>query len=423
MHLKFAPRFVTAGRFSVAHLSAKQARPAMFLGVVWSALALILAAPATGRDIVLTKSKEVLEAFRANCPQTVECSPDGGLVLLRRKDLEAGGDGEELLIKSVGGEEVRFQRKSKAAHLRIKWRPDGKAISYFRQDLGTNRRRLYIWDLATGVEEEVGVPETYAQRQVRWSPDGRKLAYTSSSDGIYVFDFDTKKGTWIAGNFTDFDWDPQSKRIAAIFSKPENKLQVASLSGETRSKELPGQLKLRDLSWQNGVRILLRAYDPGTKKAKILTIEPSLEGVQELLSSDQAIGNVAWTWKGGIAFGVIQGVEKHIHTLNTPGLPPVINTPGVTDVQSISAGRETVYASRISPEAYDIVTLNAAGASRVAGSFAQADATLIHQSVAIKSGPNREIYAWASSFSDKEEAAIATVILVSGGTTVDLGFT
>jgi Tol biopolymer transport system component len=252
----------------------------------------------------------ILEEFRANTPSMGECSPDGKLLLLKKKIVNhsSSRDAEELTVESIAQGAVMFRRESQTSPLRLRWRPDGKAISYFRHQIGSNDRKLFVWDLASNLEKEIPIPQSSSQKQVRWSPDSRKLAYISSGGILCVVDLASKKTTSFPGPFQHFDWDSASRHIAVLFADQVNKVQIFSLSGEAVARHFDPKLVFRELAWQNGNRILLRAHDSETDHAKLITTDAELRSFEELLTVDTPISTVAWTWENGITFCANRGV-------------------------------------------------------------------------------------------------------------------
>lgn len=129
-----------------------------------------------------------------------------------------GAEREGLTItEAVTGKVLQSMRAAEPV-LRGSWRPDSEAISYFLQETGTNRRRLFVWELKTDQHRKITIPLSYAQAFVKWSPDGKRIAFTNDRGGLVIVDP-------VAGSFLtyrpgskirSFDWDSESRRIAAV---------------------------------------------------------------------------------------------------------------------------------------------------------------------------------------------------------------
>lgn len=102
--------------------------------------------------------------------------------------------------------------------------PDGRSIIGHRYQSESDTERLVIFDLKSGDQQTLDVPE-FADRSthlssVRWSPDGKRIAFTynhpkqpiTSKGGyiLYVCDADGKSGRevyrWGQGWLSKFDW-------------------------------------------------------------------------------------------------------------------------------------------------------------------------------------------------------------------------
>lgn len=120
-----------------------------------------------------------------------------------------------------------------AASMQPRWSPDGKTLAYVSKENGL--KKLYLLDNSTHqstlLTQGLKDVQTYS-----WSHDGQKIAFVMedekcSNTRLYVYDFSKKTCTPITpadysvkglGDFgttnTEFDWSPDSKKIAFAYT-------------------------------------------------------------------------------------------------------------------------------------------------------------------------------------------------------------
>jgi len=107
------------------------------------------------------------------------------------------------------------------------WSPDGKYIAYISDATGEDELYYVVQDGSSPAVKLTSNSDTY-KYQPQWSPDSKKLLWGDKMLRLQYIDIDSKKVTQvdksIDGEFTDFNWSPDSKWIA--YSRPDKTAQT-----------------------------------------------------------------------------------------------------------------------------------------------------------------------------------------------------
>lgn len=276
--------------------------------------------PSTASDRAparLYYDRTILEEFQASSPWLIRASPDGTSYLTRVERV-ASQERHGLAVIGAGGKAVRYSMWARSQPVRILWRPDGKAVSYFLQEEGTNVRHLHLWDLASGRDVEIPIPLSYAQAFLRWSPDSARLAFTSDPGGVVVVEPATGGRPVWQEKIRAFDWSSDSQRIVMVPDKGKgveasDLIIVDVATAEVIATINTGQdCDIRAVAWQGSERILFTAAEQHSWPTRLYAINP--QGGQKLLlqSSEIAIEEPSWlpdnkgyAWQQGLADGLV----------------------------------------------------------------------------------------------------------------------
>ncbi len=257
----------------------------------------------------------VLEQFRSNLSTLIGASPDGTRIVARAKYSD-GTEREGLIVRAAGlpaqqqagSQSIIRSMRTADSVLRVNWRPDGRAISYFLQAAGTNVRRLFVWELDADRHREIPIPVSHFQALIRWSPDGSHLAFTSDPGGFYMVDLLRGAVAVYEQRVRAFDWSSDSRRIAVISGEEREPWSVDMLDPATgavvESIAPRAEGTLRQVAWQGSARLLLttRADDPqaGDPAAtfRLMSLEPETQREEILYSAPTDIENPMWVAGG-----------------------------------------------------------------------------------------------------------------------------
>ncbi len=230
------------------------------------------------------ESAEILAEYRSYAPRIVSASP-GCTRILQWTKHDHGAEREGLIVTNAESGAVLAEMRSANPILRVLWRPDGRAISYFRQEAGTPGRRLFLWELESNVHRELPIPLSYAQQLVRWSPQGRYLAFTNDRGGLVAVDPSTSRSVTIRGEarISAFDWDTEGRRLALAVRSDDETSTVAIADAETgtvlREHPLRRDGELVALAWDGATRVLSMVAPP----------RPSRDDADEVPSSTSVL--------------------------------------------------------------------------------------------------------------------------------------
>jgi len=261
------------------------------------------------RDALTTpcENAAVLEMFRSHLSALISSSPDGTRFVARAKYSE-GIEREGLIIRDVTSQNIVHSMRSADSVLRVNWRPDGRAISYFLQAVGTNIRRLYVWDLDRDRHQEISIPVSHYQEIIRWSPDGSRIAFTSEPGGLIMVDVIHGAVTTWEQKVRAFDWSSDSRRIAIISGEEPHPAGVDVIDPATGSLSeriaTSAKSTAQQVAWQGSAKLLVttrdgdpQAGDPATT-FRLMTIEPRTHREDILFSATTDIANPMWVAGG-----------------------------------------------------------------------------------------------------------------------------
>ena len=211
---------------------------------------------------------------------------------------------EGLVVRDVKTGKVVNVMRSVDPIRRICWRPDGRAISYFRQEPGSNRRRLFVWELDRDEQRELRIPTSFAQATVRWSPDGKRIAFTSDRGILTIVNSIDGTVSTYGEKVRAFDWSSDSSRIAAIQDAqpfPRVVLLLNAADGgiaETVTTSVSGELK--EVAWQRSANLLVVSSDDpkteahGESRYALNSIDRRTQCCEVLFSGLLGVRNPLW---------------------------------------------------------------------------------------------------------------------------------
>jgi hypothetical protein len=372
-----------------------------------------------------TTDDDVLYSLRSFYPGIVDVSPDGSLLLFRTKDTSANG--EILVIKRKDDNSVLSEMSFEGPVLRIRWRPDGKQISYFLQQKGTNLRHLYVWDLESGKHRELKIPPSYAQAEVRWSPKGDKLAFISSPSGLVIIEPLTGKIVVLEKAIQAFDWRNDGNQIVLIEKEKSDSVIIIDAKTGERTNELvvKDRMQLREAVWQNSEDILVRGFNSTLRKAALVVIRPDKDEQNIILYTGDEISEIAWLDKGTkVAWGRREGSDRSVTFADRASMTTdVFKFPGSLTIHRIDDLSKSVYAWQVSPAVYQMIRFSPGDHSSlsIVSSHRGTDREGIRHSPIILDGKNgRKFSIWLSEVSKKPEQKRAGVVFVYGGNNINI---
>src|SRR5690349_10824091 len=239
--------------------------------------------------------------------------------------------------------------------------PEGKRVVYEVQKTNWEEnafeRNLWIGETASG-ETHALTTAKKSSTNPAWSPDGKWIAFLSDRPGqiagtaegkkqLYVISADggeAQQVTKVENDVSDFEWAPDSKRIACAMSDPESKamkdrkekygeysvvhsdyqmthLWVAEFSNGSATAAEPKRLtegdkfSVGDFSWSpDGTRIAFSAQkDPDLisgETADLYVINMNDKAVKKIVSTPGPDGNPHWSPDGKrVAFDTAAGAR------------------------------------------------------------------------------------------------------------------
>jgi dipeptidyl aminopeptidase/acylaminoacyl peptidase len=166
--------------------------------------------------------------------------------------------------------------------------PDGAWVAYTvsMPDTVEDQNDSDIWMASWDGLRNVRLTTSKASEHApRWSPDGRYLTFLSSRDDAREVDqvwlLDRTGGeadrlTDLPGGVSDYDWSPDSKRLALIVSDPDPDSAASSPDTTLRTTPRPivlnrFQFKEDETEYLDSRRDHLYLFDVANRKAEILT--------------------------------------------------------------------------------------------------------------------------------------------------------
>jgi len=184
--------------------------------------------------------------------------------------LENGG--ESLEVRENQSNRVLHETFSARDCVRVAVDPSFKELSFFTEDPGTHRRRLFIWQFSQPSPAEALIPESYSHPLIKWSRDGRYLAFSSDNSGFTIIDTHRSNRLVVAIHrpIRSFDWSPESDRIAFVDKrgKERSSLSIMTLStGDIRPIDVQYSGVFQDIAWGNARNILVSTHEKVSKAA------------------------------------------------------------------------------------------------------------------------------------------------------------
>src|ERR1051325_4082218 len=216
--------------------------------------------------------------------------------------------------------------------------PDGKRVVYEVQrtnwEENAFERNLWIGEIASG-ETHALTTAKKSSTNPAWSPDGRWIAFLSDRPGqiagtgegkkqLYVISTDggeAQQLTKVENDVSDFEWAPDSKRIAFSMSDPESKAMKDRKEKYGDYAVVHGDYQMTHL-WA----IDFSSENAGPAEAKRLT-----EG------DKFSVGDFSWSPDGAhIAFSAqkdpdlisIDSADLYVVNVNDKALKRIVSTPG-----------------------------------------------------------------------------------------------
>ena len=179
----------------------------------------------TGRNEMKDASKNIT---------SYDISPDG-------KRLVFSGRGDVYTVPAKSGITRNLTQTSGVHDRNATWSPDGKYIAYISDATGEDEIYMIAQDGSSKTVKLTDKSDTYKYQPI-WSPDSKKLLWADKMLRLQYVDVESKKVTQVDksddGEFTDFDWSPDSKWIA--YARPDKTTETKiNLFDVTSSKKYP----------------------------------------------------------------------------------------------------------------------------------------------------------------------------------------
>lgn len=167
--------------------------------------------------------------------------------------------------------------------------PDGQWVAYSvaSSDLAKDRRVSHLWMTSWDGKQTLQLTHSpEGESSPQWSPDGRLLAFLSargSKDGptqLWLLDRrggEAQVATSFPGDVVDYDWSPDSKRIALIVADEDPDQAATQDADDDEEKTLPPLVidrfyfKEDETGYLGAQRQHLYVFDVATRKSELLT--------------------------------------------------------------------------------------------------------------------------------------------------------
>lgn len=159
-------------------------------------------------------------------------------------------DGHRLVIRGIdGGARVIARTGPNAAMLRVSWSPDGRWITYYREDMGGDNgvgccslNLRLIHPNGSGDHSVVVMHEPHdTPSAALWAPGGHRFAFTSEArdardPSIALVDPDSGKVTaFPIPNAVPVAWSANGREVAVMRGGAPNSLTLLDASGHSRT--------------------------------------------------------------------------------------------------------------------------------------------------------------------------------------------
>lgn len=381
------------------------------------------------------ENEAILKEFRSFNQHLSALSPDGKRILGRAKYSD-GEEREGLVVRETGTGKIVGSMRLADPVLRVYWRPDGRTVSYFRQEAGTNLRRLFLWELDSDRQREIPIPVSYAQAIVKWSPDGKRLAFTNDRGGLVIVDAEKGIAQTCAPEtkIRMFDWNSDSRRIAAVIPSPgsrdRNFLAIIDAIAATITEKITSIIDgtLRQIAWERSENVLLllsegNSNDDDEPGKYILTSLDPIADREEVLftsSPDAFLLRPAWL-PGGAGYlwhqREIDGTQRILISLQGQREPRVIALDGALEFRMFLPEQKSMVVSQTSPAVNQFVQIPLGGSSSVTvlGGADSGLQEVLHQSARVRSADGVMVPILVTRVSDGSERANAVFIRMYGG--------
>ena len=229
----------------------------------------------------------ILQEFRARFPEPISISPDGRMVLLRTLNSDGNPFGLEVI------ELASHQRVAEISFaddpMRVCWRPDSAALSFFMQNRHKNGRVLHLWRLPTGRDEIIETPPAKAEPNMKWSPDSRYFGYVEGGVGLVVIDAENPHSLVHIEKGVDyiFEWLADSRKIAYVPHGQPNVIRTIDVKGKVvQNIHLPDDNQLLDLVYSGARKEFVVITRNPVNPFLVETVRPKPFVIQMIYHSD-----------------------------------------------------------------------------------------------------------------------------------------
>lgn len=371
------------------------------------------------------KDQDIMQELRMLSGRPLAVSPDEERLLW---SMPAREQPFGLGVRSVANptKQGPLQVSSAQPLLRASWRPDGRMIAFFRQEVSA-LRQLVFWDLETGFSTDISTPKTSNQYQVEWSPDGERFAYTSDGRELVMVGVD-KSVRRFKGRFRSFSFNATSDKVAAIEEVGDWGVAVQIFDLDGRIKEtkfcMESPWDLVNVGWAPFPEMLVRAQIKEKQKtvSRITTVNPeTLKPVHSFDIDGEASwperfadgSSVLWTSRGRSGFREVvkSSIDgRELGRYNLEGHASLLRIRG-----------EKAYLTLMSPAVNQIVDVSLNGPrlklSVVAEVSALAVSEVVHENIELPVQNNHSAAIIVSRLAKRNGKRSAAVVRMLGGKT------